>query len=98
MMQTHTPEPWLNNDGEADVHPAFDDHQFGHSVAISEIDYARAVACVNALRGVSDPAAFVEKVRELITLVEDDLPTSFRVAHELAALLPEAVRKERGGP
>ena len=54
-----TPEPWQASDNESDTHPSFHDVEYGHSVAMSASDYERAIACVNALAGIPDPAAHI---------------------------------------
>lgn len=81
-MGTHTPEPWHLHpkdryprticvliDGrevqisEANI-PRIDVED---AVEMANANAARIVACVNALAGVPDPAAFVKAARELVT-------------------------------
>ncbi len=70
----HTQEPWttikthVKIDGEmvetdtiADSHGAM----ISGSVKTSSANAMRAIACVNALAGIEDPAAFVEAVKKL---------------------------------
>lgn len=66
-----TKEPWLTGQPEEgythgikDGFPDIDDF-----AQLPLADYDRAIACVNATAGVSDPAAMLEKVRAALTLV-----------------------------
>jgi len=62
-------EPWVAPDypaGEIDARDGFD--RLGMSIAYDFLygeGRARAVACVNALRGVPDPEAFVKTARRI---------------------------------
>lgn len=78
-MSKHTPEPWVYDEDRAAVR--FDGR--GNPVEGDRIgciicepqkrsDGRRIVACVNALAGVADPAAFVKAARELAAAVDDD--------------------------
>lgn len=78
-MSKHTPEPWraeMNSVywefqdtygdliGDTCASSASEPHH-GCSLALGEANANRLVACVNALAGVPDPAAFVAAAREL---------------------------------
>ena len=72
---SHTPEPW-----RAEWQPGqTPKHTYTHCVmygddslcdTLTKADAYRIVACVNALAGVADPAAFVEEARELLACVD----------------------------
>jgi hypothetical protein len=74
--QKHTPEPWEywnERSGEentfniqcvrGDIVAICDDHWDRRGDDTNEANAARIVACVNALDGIPDPAAFVERAR-----------------------------------
>ncbi len=69
----HTPEPWDAN-GSIISAGAFHKGQCRYGAYIGECDNSdntsRAVACVNALAGIEDPAAFVEKAKQAIAAVK----------------------------
>jgi len=70
---THTPEPWMlgADDGMKGVYPdksrPFIVGSFNHNFEeLARANCARAVACVNALAGISDPVAFRKCFEKLI--------------------------------
>lgn len=89
----HTPEPW-----ELDTHPrdvisasgkfiARAQGRFGDDAA--DANARRIVACVNALAGIPDPAAFVKAARALADDVDCMLETDASIAAFRAADKPQ---------
>lgn len=81
MSTTHTPEPWpkLNMP-----------YKPGHTAAatISAADYNYAVDRVNALAGISDPVAALQKVREALNhFLFAEHTLSYKLQQEALALL-----------
>ena len=70
---THTPEPWHYGLGAWDdwteshetprTHSIVFSSDHGTGIWLSSNDYARAMSCVNACAGMSDPAAEIERLR-----------------------------------
>lgn len=58
----HTAEPWLRK-------PTISER--GRFVELDADDYARAQACVNALAGIADPAAFVKRAKAIERTMND---------------------------
>lgn len=63
----HTLEPWLTGQPEIGYTHDINDLHFEYATAILPLDdYDRAITCVNALAGVTDPAAALAQVRDRI--------------------------------
>lgn len=70
--QKHTPEPWpergeaINNplSGTKERRRFFDDGTDCEMVMMTEYDYVRASACVNACAGMDDPAAEIKRIQD----------------------------------
>lgn len=78
-MGQHTPEPWGSIDTldpRTDIPTASSrPTECCGSVLLKADDYYRARACVNALAGIPDPAAFVKAARELAATYERGVPS-----------------------
>lgn len=61
-MTKHTPEPWIRK-------PVLSVH--GRTIELDDIDYARAELCVNACAGMSDPAAEIAAMREVVRVAKN---------------------------
>ncbi len=69
-MDKHTPEPW-SEDGYR-VHSGDSMlMEAKHLGDYNPYDLSRAVSCVNALQGVSDPAAFMAAVQVAVAIYQD---------------------------
>lgn len=75
-------ETWPNHDPRPDG---------TGNVTLAWDEYARAAACVNALRGCPDPAKLIEAADELFALIENDA-----AATEEARRRVRAYRATRG--
>lgn len=94
MADLHITEPWTFTPGK-NLYETRRILSAGGRVLASAIgktsdkNFARIVACVNALAGIADPAAFMSAVRELRDAIEKDTGGLMWAAHKLIALLPE---------
>lgn len=80
----HTKEPW-----KIMQHPELVRDSEGKIIARADPNNAdRIVACVNALAGIDDPAAFMAAVRELRADYKRYGLLDIRIALKLFALLP----------
>lgn len=94
----HTPEPWETGEPGIGYTHRIDENSQGIECAeLPMPDYDRSIACVNAMSGVSDPAAMLEKVREaleesqsvlLYNFDREDIPKTAALLDEALALLP----------
>lgn len=92
-MSKHTPEPWEARRDPCHFHTLSSIYGHTHNRSVAEIggetfdeqadNTARIVACVNALAGVDDPAAFMAKVREIVELERTTSPADPDAAAEL---------------
>lgn len=67
MTQNWTPEPW-----NRDTHKVYEGPDSDREVRIR--DYERAFACVNALAGIADPAAFVTRAKAIEEAASNAVP------------------------
>jgi hypothetical protein len=88
---SHTPEPWVRHTGyvldKAVVYITSDAGSIasmdGYAMPLRLANASRAVACVNALAGVEDPAAEIERLRAFVG--SEMLRSDFRTAAEMRA-------------
>jgi hypothetical protein len=94
----HTPGPWqTDNMGLGLGHIRSSDPNDQRMIAYAQAsptdaNAARIVACVNALEGIEDPAAFVAAVRELVEAARSILAVVSNVSFESAESYAHATR------
>lgn len=88
-MSNHTKEPWKIVGGPPLPYTQIIAGQESIGKVVAGDNGPRICACVNALAGVDDPAAFVAKVRELLAKWSDEDAMSLNdCLGELSTMLP----------
>lgn len=69
---SHTPEPWLSGRPEIGYSHEIEDRPNRDEMALLPlVDYNRAIACVNALRGIAEPEAALRQVRNILKQIDE---------------------------